>query len=918
MNKLRVFSKGKDSAPSTPTSGSPSKQSSPMMTSDSQGSTDLSPELEPIVTLFSAQAKRRYNEGPFMLLKDLDSNGNPAERKWNEVFGILIGYQLTYWDSNDLNLNSKPNYINLSDSTFKICKNLQSANSNIENVIVLSTTLKNRFLLQFSDDSNFKNWYSSLRLAAFEYKCLQEAYTASLLSSRGSLLSNIKTILAEKKFNYEDWVSVRFGTGMPWKRCYAVIEPCKMKKKSIDRGKIVFYENEKKHKKSLMAVIPIAHFVYAVYPKNYQLIDQSTMIKLECKIQFEKKEDPKDCSVFIMPEQHSAVPGYDTLIRFIIPIMDSFALYGRPMKLKAYKSDPESLLFALPVLPNLYYLDLKDLTSANGININWSQTEWDEFIKNILQLKLSKGFTGIGAPVGSNLTELRRNLIDGKLDPMEYLINSPSLINNGKFPPSVSTEQIINPSQNSSIDNLTFHNANKLQVPQQDNDKLQTKKLQLTPTKKDDRVFDNSVSPQLVNIYTKYSQLPSNDLHNDMQGLNMKDNDNDDNDNLYPDDSDEEDADAYITKPNKEKRQQQRNLSPFTAFNSTFKESMQQNLDYHSQNNQTRTFNSNSSLSLPKQRTNDSESPLRNTIGSDNLYPTVDDEEDEDDNEDENVFSAKPAPSSNEDEFNFSPTIKQSETFTPPPSSQQRKISSPSTNQKISTSMFDEPVFNPYLKNSGSPHTPIGQQIPPPGPGPIKQQRHHSPNQFNKPPTFGNNHNKGSPKLPQGYPTQPPRQQMNHYGQQTNSPNLMPPHHYRQQQPPPPSQQQQHYPPHSPSSPVNQFMPQFPKQGLAPPVGGYQQQKQQYPHQPMYGGPLPPPQQQQQQQQQMGYRGAPLPPPQGYTRGGPPPPRQQMQYNGYQQPPPMHMHRKPPPGPNGGQVPSKSFKHDPYAIAKSS
>ena len=35
-----------------------------------------------------------------------------------------------------------------------------------------------------------------------------------------------------------------------------------------------------------------------------------------------------------MPEQHSSVPGFDTLIRFLVPLLDSFGLYGRPKDLK--------------------------------------------------------------------------------------------------------------------------------------------------------------------------------------------------------------------------------------------------------------------------------------------------------------------------------------------------------------------------------------------------------------------------------------------------------------------------------------------------------------------------------------------------------------------------------------------------------
>ena len=372
MQKLRVFSKShsKDKDQSKRISSdisspkpdfqsnflSSSSSSSPSLlnsniTDESNGK--LSPELAPIVSLLSAQSHRKYSEGVFMLLKDLNSDGEPAERKWLEVYGIMIGNELAYWNSNQLENESnssiiladnKPSYLNFSDGTFKPCISLPSSNGSINNVIVLSTTLKNRFLLQFQSDTEFNSWCCAFRLSSFEYKSLQEAYTASLLSTRGSLLSDIRVILSDnKKFNYEDWVSVRFGSGMPWKRCFAVIEPSKNSKKKNKNGLIYFYENEKQSKKLLMAKITNITSVYALYPRNYTMIDKSTLIKLDGSIQFDKKDSSNNCSIFLMPEQHTSVPGYDTLIRFLLPMMDSFNLYGRPKRLNANKNDIDSL-----------------------------------------------------------------------------------------------------------------------------------------------------------------------------------------------------------------------------------------------------------------------------------------------------------------------------------------------------------------------------------------------------------------------------------------------------------------------------------------------------------------------------------------------------------------------------------------------
>ncbi|QPG73038.1 hypothetical protein FOA43_000342 [Brettanomyces nanus] len=440
MQKLRAFSRNSGFGSHSP-SPEPSQYTSPSfddseapgsptpMTMEGKG--ELSPEMAPIVTLLSAQANRKYHEGFFMLLKDLNSAGQPADRRWVEVYAILIGNELSYWDASimkngDLNTENKPSYINFSDAVIKPMVSLPSSQGPMANVIIVSTTLKNRFILQFSSTEQFRRWHSALRLAAFEYKSLQEAYTAALLSARGSLLSNIRVILAETKFAHEDWTSVRFGTGMPWKRCYCVIEPPKKRSKKHKtgdkfQGHAVFYESEKKNKKLIMATIMSAESVYAVYPRNYTVIDHSTMLKLDGEILFEKSEGSKRCSIFMMPEQHSAVPGYDTLIRFLIPLMDAFKLYGRPQRMNADKTDPHSLLFALPVLPNVHYLETQDIMqlTSSASSLAWDIPQWDTSIKQIIQVKMSKGYTGCGSADGVigavNFLDASKDMASGKI-----------------------------------------------------------------------------------------------------------------------------------------------------------------------------------------------------------------------------------------------------------------------------------------------------------------------------------------------------------------------------------------------------------------------------------------------------------------------------------------------------------------------
>lgn len=383
---------------------------------------DISPELVPIITLLSAQVHRRYHYGMFLLLHDLKADGTPATRQWEHCYGVLLGTQLALWDAKELSnsrtneeepnlkkVASRPTFINFTDASVR---NLDSEDhitstgdskitkNDLDNILVVSTTLKNRYFLKFKNSKSFRTWDAAIRLSLFEFTALQEAYTGSFLSSRGVKLGDIQVIMADTKFTYEDWVSVRFGTGMPWKRCYAVISPQSGKKKKTSKGSICFYENDRKIKKSnAMTTVVDAKALYAVYPSSPILIDTSTIIKLEGFVSFEKNEEPQQTNIFIMPEKHQGVPGYDTIIRFLIPAMNAFYLYGRPKGLIANRVDPHSLLFALPTLPHVSYLQVDDVLSLTNDEayLHWSATDWRDNIVHLLQKKLSKGYKGCGS-----------------------------------------------------------------------------------------------------------------------------------------------------------------------------------------------------------------------------------------------------------------------------------------------------------------------------------------------------------------------------------------------------------------------------------------------------------------------------------------------------------------------------------------
>lgn len=370
---------------------------------------DTPPEMVPILTLLHTQKNRVYKEGYLMILNDLNSEGKPAnDRHWVEVYATLTGSVLSIFDANAIdsaqpNREPAPAFINLTNSTFKSIALLPSPNGDLANIIVLSTTLKNRYLLQFANPALLNQWTAALRLSQFEHTSLQEAYTGALLSAKGSKLNGIRTLLSETKFKHEDYVSVRFGSGMPWKKCWVVVTPSSEKKKSKKNvpppGSIAFYEDKKKVKKPPLALITGSYAVYAVYPESSVLINGSTMIKIDGKVAFNDVEGEKDASVFLMPEAHPGVPGFETLIRFLIPVLDAFQLYGRPSRLNSDKADMRSLLFGMPSLPFTQYLETSDLEILVAIkgSDNWTPYDWTRNIKDLLARKMAAGYRGTGS-----------------------------------------------------------------------------------------------------------------------------------------------------------------------------------------------------------------------------------------------------------------------------------------------------------------------------------------------------------------------------------------------------------------------------------------------------------------------------------------------------------------------------------------
>ncbi|KAK1757642.1 hypothetical protein QBC47DRAFT_162399 [Echria macrotheca] len=382
------------------------------------------PELQPVFAFLNAHSNKLYQEGYFLKLDDQDIKGNPnQDRTWTECFAQLVGTVLSLWDAAELDAAGEngevlPKFINLTDASIKMIESLPTRTNDeqpLQNILSISTAGRNRYLLHFNSHHSLIQWTAGIRLAMFEHSTLQEAYTGALVAGKGKLLNNISVIMERARVPIQEWVRVRFGAGVPWRRCWCVIEPPnekeyqkvqkEFKKRSpydrshapILKGEIRFYDSKKeadkkkKHSRPI-ATITEAYSAYAIYPQAKALIDGSTLLKVEGQITIHS--DPPSSTegfVFIMPEVPPAVSGFEMLLRFLFPTWDIFGLYGRPGRLVASTLDPRSLMFGMPKSKKYGYLEILDVSSlilTDG-SIGWSERDWRKKMRELTSQRMT-------------------------------------------------------------------------------------------------------------------------------------------------------------------------------------------------------------------------------------------------------------------------------------------------------------------------------------------------------------------------------------------------------------------------------------------------------------------------------------------------------------------------------------------------
>ncbi|RDW78357.1 hypothetical protein BP5796_06209 [Coleophoma crateriformis] len=400
---------GRARAPSAPAGSRPVSMIQTYQPPLMELSHDTLPELQPIFTFLNSHANKLYQEGYFLKLDDQSVQGRAnADRTWTECFAQLVGTVLSLWDAQELDAadgkSHAPVVVHVLTIQIESLPTRAQNEAPLQNVLSISTAGKNRYLLHFNSHHSLIQWTAGIRLAMYEHSTLQEAYTGALIAGKGKTLNNINMIMDRSRVKHEDWARVRFGAGTPWRRCWCVISPPDekevqklqkdLKKKSVyDRSKppllkgdIKFYDTKRTKKTMPIATITNAYSAFAIYPQSKPLIDASTLVKVEGNITIHSNpESTTEGFVFVMPEVHPAVTGFEMLLRWLFPVFDTFGLYGRPGRLVADTLDPRSLMFAMPKQRRYGYLEILDVSAlvlepGSG---EWKESEWRKKMKEL-------------------------------------------------------------------------------------------------------------------------------------------------------------------------------------------------------------------------------------------------------------------------------------------------------------------------------------------------------------------------------------------------------------------------------------------------------------------------------------------------------------------------------------------------------
>ncbi|KAI0322749.1 hypothetical protein OF83DRAFT_1167243 [Amylostereum chailletii] len=365
----------------------------------------LHPEIRSVVQLTLAHAHKVYFSGPLVRrIERLPDGHQPAKDEgWRSVWAQLGGTTLSVWDTLEIEEANKhgkevpPTYINITDAFVQVLGAVTiPASGNrppqrYSNVVTVNTAGSNLLLFSCPSGPELIAWASAFRLASWEKSRLEEIYTAHLLRITLNDGRDTPTTLVRGKM--EGWVRVRLAGQTDWKRLWMVVSsgstepyvppahegrpgPAEITRKrrisslwggaggSRDEGygaplgksQVSFFSSAKTRdrKKAYLSFHDVSQ-AFAVYPERPELINRSTLMKLEGTLGDEEIAGTmrgREGWILVMPELEPGFSQAREMLKWLIAIHDAFQLYGRP---KEYIWDPRnssSLMFAYPIGPN--------------------------------------------------------------------------------------------------------------------------------------------------------------------------------------------------------------------------------------------------------------------------------------------------------------------------------------------------------------------------------------------------------------------------------------------------------------------------------------------------------------------------------------------------------------------------------------
>ncbi|KAI9461676.1 hypothetical protein BJY52DRAFT_1203440 [Lactarius psammicola] len=360
----------------------------------------LHPEIRSVVSLTHVHAHKVYMSGPLIRrIERLPDGHQPIkDEDWRDVWAQLGGTTLSIWDMKEIDEASKqgkevpPTYINVTDAFVQVLGAVTIPASGgvpaqkYNNVVTLNTAGSNLLLFSCPNAASLISWATALRVSSWEKSRLEEIYTAHLI--RITLNDGRDAPSTLVRGRREGWVRIRVAGQTDWKHLWMTItagqspegsagpprpgsphEPQRKRRISSlfgreenqsqplsNRPVVAFYLSPKpKDRKKPFLTFQDVTQAFAVYPERPELINKSTLMKIEGKIGHEDAAmnmRGREGWVLVMPELEAGVPQANETIRWLIAFHDSFSLYGRPRVYSWDPRDPASMMFAYPAGPS--------------------------------------------------------------------------------------------------------------------------------------------------------------------------------------------------------------------------------------------------------------------------------------------------------------------------------------------------------------------------------------------------------------------------------------------------------------------------------------------------------------------------------------------------------------------------------------